>query len=97
VKLEICTLHNGLPHGIAIISYEEVNVHDKFRGVGVFNHGKLHNTPFTCVDKQHGSRYSFSKMHNGRPADGSYYTKFYRNGEFQHVHSLNATSDVSGW
>ena len=95
MKLEICTLYNGLPHGIAIISKEKQQ--NAFRGVGVFNHGKLHNAPFTCVDKEDGSRFSFSKMHNGRPADGSYYTKFYRNGEFQHVHSLNATSDVSGW
>ena len=63
----------------------------------VFNHGKLHNAPFTCVDKQDGSRYSFSKMHNGRPLDSSFHTQFYRNGEKQQVGSLEKKTDVSGW
>ena len=51
VTLEICTLYNGLPHGIAIIQYKDPeNNFDSFRGVGVFNHGQLHNAPFICFD-----------------------------------------------
>lgn len=72
--LEICTLFKGVPYGLALISYNHPN--DKslsFRGVGVFNDGKLHNTAFTCF-KGDGSGRSFSRMINGRPADGSYYT-----------------------
>jgi hypothetical protein len=71
VTLELCTLYNGLPHGIAVISHSNENEYDSFRGLGVFVHGKLHNAPFTCVDGS-GSGISCSNMQNGRPADGSY-------------------------
>ncbi len=48
--LEICTLYKGVPHGIAIISYNEgVEKYDSFRGVGVFNEGQLHNKSFTFM------------------------------------------------
>ena len=62
VTLEICTLFNGLPHGIAIITYTnpESN-YDSFRGVGVFVNGKLHNAPFTCLEGLGYGR-SFSRM-----------------------------------
>ena len=67
-------LYKDLPHGIAVINYTDPK--DKslsFKGVGVFHHGKLHNSPFSCLSGN-GWPKSFSKMHNGRPADGSYYT-----------------------
>jgi hypothetical protein len=74
VKLEICTLYKGLPHGIAIIAYTDPDDSDEsFRGVGVFVHGQLHNAPFTCLEGDGWGR-SLSKMQNGRPADGSYHT-----------------------
>jgi hypothetical protein len=51
VTLEICTLYNGLPHGIAIITYTDPDDnYDSFRGVGVFVHGQLHNAPFTSLE-----------------------------------------------
>jgi hypothetical protein len=97
VTLEICTLYKGLPHGIAIITYTHPDDSDySFRGVGVFVHGQLHNAPFTCL---HGNGWgqSFSKMQNGRPADGSYETYFYPDGATHHVDSLEEETDVGGW
>ena len=77
--LTICTLYKGLPHGLALIEYTDPESDgDSFRGLGIFNHGKLHNTPFTCV-RGNGERGSFSKMQNGRPVDGSYFTVFHPN------------------
>jgi hypothetical protein len=79
--LEICTLYKGVPHGIAIIQYTDPNNKwCSFRGAGVFNNGKLHNTPFSCVNGE-GFRFSYSMMQNGRPADGSLRTEFYKDGE----------------
>ena len=97
VTLEICTLFNGLPHGLAIIQCTHPEWKRlSFRGVGVFNNGQLHNAPFTCMPGD-GWGYSFTQMHNGRPADGSYCTYFNENGESEHVDSLETKTDVSGW
>jgi hypothetical protein len=83
--LSICTLYKGLPHGLALIEYTDPKIKwHSFRGLGIFSHGKLHNTPFTCVDGDGDGR-SFSKMQNGRPADGSYLNWFHPNEETQHV------------
>ena len=93
----MCTLYKGLPHGIALIAYTDPK--DKglsFRGVGVFVHGQLNNAPFTWVTGT-GYRQSYSKMQNGRPADGSSYTYFRGNGKTQYVHSLEEETDVTGW
>ncbi len=47
--LQICTLLNGLPHGLAFIAYTDLDsIKESFRGLGWFDHGKLHNTSFTC-------------------------------------------------
>jgi len=74
VTLEMCTLYKGVPHGIAYINYTDPEDESlSFRGVGVFHHGKLHNAPFSCLPGD-GRPRSFSNMHNGRPADGSYDT-----------------------
>ena len=94
--LQICTLYNGVPHGLAIIQYTDPeDKWNSFVGVGVFNHGQLHNAPFSYVDGNEWGR-SLSKMQNGRPADGSYVTYFYPNGRTQPVDSLEANTDVSG-
>lgn len=45
--LELCTVYNGVPYGLAIINYDEYN--KSFRGVGIFDEGKLHQTSFTCI------------------------------------------------
>jgi hypothetical protein len=95
--LGICTLYKGLPHGIALIEYTDPeSKYDSFRGLGIFDHGRLHSTPFTYVDGN-GEGASFSKMQNGRPADRSYYTGFNPNKKTQHVDSLEEKTDVSGW
>jgi hypothetical protein len=74
VTLEIFTLYNGLPHGIAIITYTDPDDRGySFRGVGVFVHGQLHNAPFSCVTGDGWGRL-LSMMQNGRPAERSYYT-----------------------
>ena len=94
VTLSICTLWNGVPHGLASIEYEDPDDDSNYwDGVGVFIHGQLHNTPFTYLDGV-GEGYLFSKMENGRPADGSYHTKFFANGESQNVDSLETETDV---
>jgi hypothetical protein len=93
----MCTLYKGLPHGIALIAYTDPqSKFYSFRGVGVFVHGQLNNSPFTWVTGD-GKRFSLSKMQNGRPADGSYLTFFYGNGETQYVHSLEKKTNVQGW
>jgi hypothetical protein len=70
--------------------------YNSFRGIGIFNHGKLHNAPFICEDgDKEGNLYT--KMLNGRPADGSYYSYFHKVGEKRYVDSKETMSDVSGW
>jgi hypothetical protein len=90
-------LYKGVPHGIAIIQYTDPEYKWRsFRGAGVFNNGKLHNTPFSCVNRE-GIRFSYSMMQNGRSADGSFRTEFHKDGESQHVASLESKTVVSGW
>ena len=97
VTLSICTLWNGVPHGLASIQFEHPdNDAYSFNGVGVFNHGKLHCSPFTSLEGD-GTGHSFSKMENGRPADGSYFTYFYGDDSTQNLDSLEKETDVSGW
>jgi hypothetical protein len=72
VTLEMCTLFNGIPNGIAIIQFTHPKFKKQsFKGVGVFEDGQLHNAPFSCIEET-GAGYSFSKMLNGRPADNSF-------------------------
>jgi hypothetical protein len=74
VTLEICTLYQGVPHGISIIKYtDSEGKWQSFHGLGIFNRGVLHNSPFIRING-FGSVLSISKMQNGRPADGSYCT-----------------------
>ena len=97
VTLEMCTVYKGVPHGIAIINYTDPEYEDySFRGLGVFHHGQLHDAPFSCLPGDRWAR-SFSKMHNGRPADASYETQFYADGERQYVDSWEEKTDVGGW
>jgi hypothetical protein len=96
VTLELCTVYKGVPYGLAIIKYSLPNYNDlSFRGVGVFNQGKLSNSSFTCICSD-GIGYSYTKMKNGRPADNSYATHFSPKG-FKQIVSLNKNLDVSGW
>ncbi len=93
----MCTLYNGVPHGIALINSKDTNIKSaSFRGLGVFHHGKLHNAPFNCLQGD-GWPYSFSMMHNGRPGDGSFFTQFIPDGHTLHVDSLVRKTDVGGW
>ncbi len=95
VTLEMCTLYKGVPHGIASINYTDPdNEYLSFRGVGVFHNGQLHNGPFMCHIGL-GWPYLFSKMHYGRPADGSYHTQFRADGWTEE--SLEEETQVEGW
>lgn len=48
--LEICTTYKNVPYGPALITYKDPEEKDlSFKGVGNFNEGKLHLTPFTCI------------------------------------------------
>jgi hypothetical protein len=45
-------LLKGVPHGLAFLKYNDPR--DKylsFCGMGIFNQGILHNSPFICVNK----------------------------------------------
>ncbi len=71
MTLLMCTLYQGEPHGLALIEcthpeYEWFS----FKGMGVFNQGKLNSGPFICVS-EYGSRYLFASMKNGRPEQDS--------------------------
>jgi hypothetical protein len=94
VTLDMCTLYKGVPYGLAFISCTHPLL-PNFKGIGVFNEGKLTGAPFTCINSGWGI--SFSKMENGRPADNSYFTTFSPNGCKEHVESLKYKTDVSGW
>ena len=74
MTLEICTLYKGVPHGMTVINYTDPEDEElSFRGVGIFQHGQLHNSPFSCLPGDNYP-YFFANMHNGRPADASYHT-----------------------
>ena len=97
VNLEICTLFKGVPYGLALIKYEDLDDEEKsFKGLGLFNDGQLHNGPFTCL-RENGVGRSITHMLNGRPADGSYFTDFETDKKMQHVDSLDYKTDVKGW
>ena len=47
----MCTVYKGVPYGPALIKYDhpdEINL--SFRGLGVFDQGKLHLTPFSFTN-----------------------------------------------
>ena len=97
MTLELCTIYKGVPYGLAIIKYshpEDIGL--SFKGVGVFNQGKLNNSSFSCIDGN-GTGYSYTKMENGRPVDNSYATFFNPKGHKQNVFSTKNEIVVSGW
>ena len=97
VTVEICTLYKGVPNGMAVINYTDPESFKlSFRGVGIFQHGQLHNSPFNCLPGDNWP-YSFTKMLNGRPADASYWTQFYYDGKTDTVDSLEEDTQVGGW
>ena len=50
VTLEICTLYKGVPSGLSLIQFTDPNDKElSFKGVGVFNYGKLNSAPFSCL------------------------------------------------
>lgn len=57
VNLEMCTTYKGIPYGPALINYKDpISQTRSFKGVGIFNDGKLHNTPFTFINGD-GTKY----------------------------------------
>ena len=51
VNLDFCTTYNGIPYGPALIDYKDpISQSRSFKGVGVFNDGKLHNSTFNYKD-----------------------------------------------
>ncbi len=103
MTLEMCTLYKGVPHGMALIDYKDpTNKYNgllSFRGLGIFQHGQLHNTPFTCLrggEPEARNAFTVAKMANGRPADGSYLTKFVADGCKFRVDSSKEETDVGG-
>ena len=97
MTLSKCTLYKGVPYGLAHISFKHpTNDYSSFEGMGVFTDGKLHMGPFTC-QLGNGFRRSYSLMIDGRPADSSFYTHFFKNGYNLYVDSLKTLTDVSGY
>jgi hypothetical protein len=51
VILRFCTLLDGIPHGVALIYYINLEIKElSFDAVGVFDRGKLHNGPLTLFN-----------------------------------------------
>ena len=97
VTLELCTVYKGTPYGLAIIKYKDPeNDYLSFKGVGVFNQGKLSNSSFSCICGD-GFGHSYTKMENGRPVDNSYVTFFCPKGYKQNVFSTKKEIFVSAW
>ena len=95
--VSLCAQYKGVPIGPALIQYQHPdNKNYSFKGVGVFNQGKLTNSSFSFIG---GSGYgtSFTKMENGRPVDNSYATFFNPKGHKQNVFSTKNEIVVSGW
>jgi hypothetical protein len=77
VTLKICILYNGIPYGPSYIEYKDPDDYRySFKGVGIFNDGKLHEAPFACFEGEGYGRL-YSCMRNGRIPDGEYFTYFY--------------------
>jgi hypothetical protein len=86
----MCTTYKGVPYGPALISYKDPKYKSlSFRGIGIFNEGKLHMTPFMCIGGDTAKR-QYSKMVNGRRDDGAYGALFNENGDKQNVDSLTS-------
>jgi hypothetical protein len=50
-NLEFCTTYKGIPYGPAFIKYKDSKENSlSFKGIGMFNEGKLHMTPFIYID-----------------------------------------------
>jgi hypothetical protein len=97
MTLSKCTLYKGVPYGLARISFKHPTLDgNSFEGIGVFTDGKLHMGPFTCQQGD-GFRRSYSLMIDGRPADSSFYTHFFNDGNTRNVESLKTSTDVSGY
>ena len=71
MSFSICTLLKGVPHGPAVFECKDW-YGNCFTGVGVFNHGQIHNTPFTCIGA--GFNKTYSNMKNGKIDVDGYYT-----------------------
>ncbi len=53
----MCTVYKGVPYGPALIKYDNPDYESySFKGLGVFDQGKLHLTPFSCI-RGDGVRY----------------------------------------
>ena len=66
--LELCTTNKGSPYGPALITYENDDSFLSFKGLGTFNKGQLHLSPFTCING-YGYRFQIARMIDGRPMD----------------------------
>jgi hypothetical protein len=69
--LELCTINKGIPYGPAIITYKyknDASHRRSFKGIGIFNEGKLHNSPFLAILGD-GTIRQIMTMINGRPQD----------------------------
>ncbi len=88
VTLEICTVYKSIPYGLAIIKYSHPDDTSlSFRGIGLFDNGKLSYSSFTCLTGDEVGK-MFTKMENGRPVDNSYATSFSSKGVKKYVYSL---------
>lgn len=74
VVLELCTTYKNVPYGLALMNYKDPHSEENsFKGVGIFDSGKLNNTPFILITNQGSARF-YSNMINGRPAPGCFFS-----------------------
>lgn len=92
----MCTFYKGVLFGLTLINYKDpFSKTLSFKGIGVFNNGVLHDTPFLFING-YGDAKLFSRMIDGRPADKSYSTWFCEKKAKMHVYSLQNETLVSG-
>ena len=85
-----------MPYGPSYIEYADPN-HEfySFKGVGVFDQGRLHMGPFSAICGDNYQR-SYTLMINGRLADSHYSTTFFGPGTTRNLESLKTLTEVGG-
>jgi hypothetical protein len=97
VTLELCTVHKNVPYGLAIIKYKNPDSSDEsFKGVAIFNKGKLDMTQFLCIEGN-GWRFQIMNMKDGRPQQNGLAATFITDTIMRNTTSLTKKDKVFGF
>ncbi len=97
VTLELCTVYKNVPYGLAIINYKNADSSwESFKGVAIFNKGKLEMTQFLCINGN-GWRNQIMNMKDGRTQQNGLAAVFISNLEERNTTSLTKKDKVHGF